>query len=143
MTTNYDDIINLPHHVSKKHPQMPMIARAAQFGEAVGALTLVGDEPVAEAAGADDDAVICTEFVAQRFLFLGAEHDVLGSTVVVAGGLEMAHALRDIGLDLTEAPGTADNAREMAGQGVERHVEGEATGIVAVEVSLARTRGED
>ena len=31
MTEDYSDIINLPHHVSKKHPQMPMMARAAQF----------------------------------------------------------------------------------------------------------------
>lgn len=28
---NYDDIINLPHHVSSKRPQMPMLDRAAQF----------------------------------------------------------------------------------------------------------------
>lgn len=31
LTNNYDDIINHPHHVSKKHPQMSMMARAAQF----------------------------------------------------------------------------------------------------------------
>lgn len=28
---NYEDIINLPHPVSKKHPQMSMMQRAAQF----------------------------------------------------------------------------------------------------------------
>lgn len=31
MTGRYDDIINLPHHVSGKHPRMSMQDRAAQF----------------------------------------------------------------------------------------------------------------
>jgi hypothetical protein len=31
MTDSYDDIINLPHHVSKSHAQMSMMNRAAQF----------------------------------------------------------------------------------------------------------------
>ena len=31
MKTKYEEIINLPHHVSKTRPQMPMLDRAAQF----------------------------------------------------------------------------------------------------------------
>ena len=31
MKNNYEDIINLPHHVSKTRPQMSMLDRAAQF----------------------------------------------------------------------------------------------------------------
>ncbi|MBO4660889.1 MAG: hypothetical protein J5610_05475 [Prevotella sp.] len=39
---NYDDIINLPHHVSTKHPQMSMWNRAAQFAP-FAALTGFGE----------------------------------------------------------------------------------------------------
>lgn len=31
MTDSYEDIIHLPHHVSKTRPQMPIADRAAQF----------------------------------------------------------------------------------------------------------------
>lgn len=31
MKSPYEDIIDLPHHVSARHPRMPMAARAAQF----------------------------------------------------------------------------------------------------------------
>lgn len=39
---NYEDIINLPHPVSKRHPQMSMMQRAAQFAP-FAALTGYGE----------------------------------------------------------------------------------------------------
>lgn len=50
----YDDIINLPHPVSKKHPQMPKADRAAQFMP-FAALTGYGDA-VTEAGRLTDAA---------------------------------------------------------------------------------------
>lgn len=41
MTGKYDDIIQLPHHVSRKHPQMSAMDRAAQFSP-FSALTGLG-----------------------------------------------------------------------------------------------------
>jgi len=50
----YDDIINLPHHVSKKHPQMSMHQRAAQFAPFAA---LVGhDEAIEKTAYAHTSA---------------------------------------------------------------------------------------
>ncbi|MCI8538246.1 MAG: YolD-like family protein [Oscillospiraceae bacterium] len=41
-THRYDDIIDLPHHVSDRHPRMPTIDRAAQFAP-FAALSGFGD----------------------------------------------------------------------------------------------------
>lgn len=43
MREKYDDIINLPHHTSTKHPRMTRTARAAQFAP-FAALTGLDDE---------------------------------------------------------------------------------------------------
>ena len=50
---NYDDIINLSHHVSKRHPQMSMWNRAAQFAP-FAALTGY-DDAIRSALPPDDD----------------------------------------------------------------------------------------
>ena len=42
MSDNYEDIINLPHHVSSTHPHMSVSDRAAQFAP-FAALTGYGD----------------------------------------------------------------------------------------------------
>ena len=55
----YSDIINLPHHVSKRHPPMPMIKRAAQFAP-FAALTGY-DDAVEETARVTDEMVVLTE----------------------------------------------------------------------------------
>ena len=44
----YDDIINLPHHVSKTHPPMDMMERAAQFSPFAA---LTGYEAAAKETG--------------------------------------------------------------------------------------------
>ena len=45
MNDSYEDIINLPHHVSKKYPQMPVSDRAAQF---IPFMALTGYEDAVE-----------------------------------------------------------------------------------------------
>ena len=55
----YDDIIDLPHHVSATRPQMPMIDRAAQF---MPFRALTGyEDAVRETARLTDERVELTE----------------------------------------------------------------------------------
>lgn len=51
----YDDIINLPHHVSKTHAHMPVTDRAAQFSPFAA---LTGYEDVIREEGRMTDAMI-------------------------------------------------------------------------------------
>lgn len=67
----YEDIINLPHHVSDKRPQMPMWDRAAQFSP-FAALTGY-DDAVAETARLTDDKLELDES-AQAALDLKQHH---------------------------------------------------------------------
>lgn len=53
MNNEFDDIINLPHHVSKNHPQMPMSSRAAQFAPFAA---LTGHDEAIENTAKDDEA---------------------------------------------------------------------------------------
>lgn len=54
MRNKYEDIINLPHHISKKHPQMTIEARAAQF------------MPFAALTGYDDEIKETARFTNRR-----------------------------------------------------------------------------
>ena len=56
----YDDIINLSHHVSSRHPQMPMMNRAAQFSP-FAALTGYEDA-VRETARLTDEKIELDEY---------------------------------------------------------------------------------
>lgn len=60
----YEDIIHLPHHVSKKHPQMSMQDRAAQFSP-FAALTGY-DAAVEETARLTDRRIELDEYEAQH-----------------------------------------------------------------------------
>jgi hypothetical protein len=61
MTEKYNDIINLPHHVSATHPHMPAIDRAAQFSP-FAALTGY-DAAIKETARLTDERVELDEYM--------------------------------------------------------------------------------
>lgn len=60
----YEDIINMPHHVSKKRPSMPMSDRAAQFAP-FAALTGY-DEAIAETGRLTDGRQEPDEYILEE-----------------------------------------------------------------------------
>ncbi len=60
MTKNYDDIINLAHHVSETHPHMTIFDRAAQFSP-FAALTGY-DSAIKETARITGERVVLDEY---------------------------------------------------------------------------------
>lgn len=55
----YDDIIDFPHHISAKHPHMPISDRAAQFAPFAA---LVGhDQSIAETSRLTDSRIVLGE----------------------------------------------------------------------------------
>jgi hypothetical protein len=71
----YKDIINLPHHTSKRHQRMPMYNRAAQFSP-FAALT-GHDAAIREAARTTEELVIQDESamneLERKFLLLSSK----------------------------------------------------------------------
>ena len=61
MNDDYTDIIHLPHHVSTRHPQMPMITRAAQFAP-FSALTGLDDALDETAQQLIEDKLLMDEY---------------------------------------------------------------------------------
>lgn len=55
MKDSYDDIINFPHHVSPRHPKMPLSDRAAQFA------------PFAALTGYDDAVEETARYIDKQF----------------------------------------------------------------------------
>ena len=66
---SYDDIINLPHHVSKKHPQMSREERAAQFA------------PFAALAGYEDSVEETARITTKRIEINEEEKNILDMKV--------------------------------------------------------------
>ena len=72
MNGKYDEIIDLPHHVSKTRPQMPMSDRAAQFSP-FAALTGY-DSAIKETGRLTDDKI---ELVEESLTALNARYQML------------------------------------------------------------------
>lgn len=98
----YDDIINLPHPTSKKHPRMSLYARAAQFSPFAA---LTGHEAAIKetARRTDEKLMLSDEVIAELNEKLKLIAETIGTQQVVrityfvpdnkkAGGAYISHA---------------------------------------------------
>jgi hypothetical protein len=69
MIKNYEDIINMPHHISKKHPQMSISDRAAQFA------------PFAALTGYQDAIIETGRLVDKKIELTNEEKEVISSKI--------------------------------------------------------------
>lgn len=67
----YDDIINLPHHISKKHPHMSLTDRAAQFA------------PFKTLTGLDDEVDEAARIVDKRIELDDNEKEILNEKLLI------------------------------------------------------------
>ena len=73
MIDRYDDIIRLPHHVSARHPHMPIADRAAQF------------MPFKALSGYEDDITEETRLTQQRIELTEGEQELLDQQLQLLG----------------------------------------------------------
>ena len=85
--TPYDDIIHLPHHISRRRPSMPRIGRAAQFA------------PFAALSGYDD-AVEETARLTDRLLVMNGSKLAMDGTPKEV--FTHARELMDMGLSIPQ-----------------------------------------
>lgn len=84
MTGKYDDIINLPHHISKKHPQMSSQDRAAQFA------------PFAALTGYDEEVREVARITEEFHPVLGREKEEIDQKLFILQQNQFTHPLISI-----------------------------------------------
>lgn len=84
MTGKYDDIINLPHHVSKTHPQMSIHDRAAQFA------------PFAALVGYEDEIKETARRTEEFHPVLGREKEEIDQKLLILQQNQYSHPLISI-----------------------------------------------
>ena len=109
------------------------ITGAAILFKTVGALTLIGDEHIVVAAGADDDTVVGAKYTVLLVLKFGGKRNILDGIIVIAGGLDMTDAHLLAGLHFTEMAGIAQDACQLTRYRMELRIEKEVASVLAID----------